>query len=178
MASGAHIFDVFQACIILSWYFYSEGRWVEVWIFSGFMSRVAVPLRLNHKGTFSSRGAGSPGAYLAPPKDPHELEMRRRTWWMCIVLDRVVSVGGWLHGIEYKHIATELPLRRIDFESDVRAFFYPITLANHYHLYSWTFLAIRRTSTWNTSTLHTLQTIPIRFCFSSRPSCSLALSLT
>ncbi|PAV22367.1 hypothetical protein PNOK_0232400 [Pyrrhoderma noxium] len=118
MASGADIFSVLQACIILSWYFYAEGRWVEVWIFAGFQTRVAVPLRLNHKGTFSSSGTGSPGAYLPPPRDAQELEMRRRTWWMSVVLDRVVSVGGWLHGVEYKHIATELPLRRDDFENN------------------------------------------------------------
>ena len=119
MASGADIFSVLQACIILSWYFYAEGRRVEVWIFAGFQTRVAVPLRLNHKGTFSSSGTGSPGAYLPPPRDAQELEMRRRTWWMSVVLDRVVSVGGWLHGVEYKHIATELPLRRDDFENNV-----------------------------------------------------------
>ena len=120
MASGADIFNVLQACIILSWYFYAEGRWVEVWIFAGFQTRVAVPLRLNHKGTFSTHGAGSPGAYLPPPKDQKDLEMRRRTWWMAVLFDRIVSVGGWLHGIEYKYIATELPLRSINFESDVR----------------------------------------------------------
>ncbi|KAI5124715.1 hypothetical protein M0805_004321 [Coniferiporia weirii] len=118
MASGSDIFHVLQACIILSWYFYAEGRWVEVWIFAGFQTRVAVPLRLNHRGTFTTHGTGSPGAYLAPPKDQKDLEMRRRTWWMSVVFDRVVSVGGWLHGIEYKHIATELPLRRVDFETD------------------------------------------------------------
>lgn len=39
---------------------------------------------------------------------------------MSIIFDRIVSVGGWLHAIEYKHIATELPLRRRDFETDVR----------------------------------------------------------
>lgn len=115
MASGAEIFSVLQACIILSWYFYAEGRWVEVWIFAGFQTRVAVPLRLNHPGTFSSHGSGSPGAYLDPPKNDQDLEMRRRTWWMAIVFDRIASVGGWLHGIEYRHIATELPLRSEDF---------------------------------------------------------------
>lgn len=75
MASGADIFHVLQACIIISWYFYSEGRWVEVWIFAGFQTRVAVPLRLNHPGTFTTHGSGSPGAYLAPPKDQKDLEV-------------------------------------------------------------------------------------------------------
>jgi hypothetical protein len=30
MATGMDIFSVLQACILLSWYFYAEGRWVEV----------------------------------------------------------------------------------------------------------------------------------------------------
>ncbi|KAI0673525.1 hypothetical protein C8Q78DRAFT_969110 [Trametes maxima] len=116
MATGQDIFPVMQACIILSWYFYQEGRWVEVWIFAGFQTRAAVPLRLNYPGTFSAIGA-TPGAYLAPPKDLKDLESRRRTWWMTIMFDRIVSVGGWLHGVDEKDIGTELPLRRIDFET-------------------------------------------------------------
>jgi hypothetical protein len=123
MASGADIFHVLQACTILSWYFYSEGRWVEVWIFAAFQTRVAIPLRLNYPGTFTTHGSGSPGAYLAPPRDQKDLESRRRTWWMSLVFDRIVSVGGWLHSVEYKHIATELPLRRVDFESDVSGWY-------------------------------------------------------
>ncbi|THH28070.1 hypothetical protein EUX98_g6113 [Antrodiella citrinella] len=106
-----------QACVLLSWYFYQEGRWVEVWIFAGFQTRVAIPLRLNYPGTFSSQGGNSPGAYLAPPKDFVDLECRRRTWWMTIMFDRIVSVGGWLHGVDEKDIGTELPLCGTDFDS-------------------------------------------------------------
>ncbi|KAH9944047.1 uncharacterized protein BXZ73DRAFT_87019 [Epithele typhae] len=118
MATGQDIFPVMQACIILSWYFYQEGRWVEVWIFAGFQTRAAVPLRLNYPGTFSTIGAASPGAYLAPPRDNKDLESRRRTWWMTIMFDRIASVGGWVHAIDERDIGTELPLRRVDFEHD------------------------------------------------------------
>ncbi|KAF5312502.1 hypothetical protein D9619_003254 [Psilocybe cf. subviscida] len=117
MASGEDIFSVMQACILLSWYFYQEGRWVEVWIFAGFQTRVAIPLRLNYPGTFSTHGNDSPGAYLAPPKDFRDLESRRRTWWMTIVFDRIASVGGWLHAIDERDLGTELPLRTEDYES-------------------------------------------------------------
>lgn len=119
MATGQDIFPVMQACILLCWYFYQEGRWVEVWIFAGFLSRVAIPLRLNYPGTFSALGGNSPGAYLAPPKDFVDLESRRRTWWMTIMFDRIVSVGGWLHGVDERDIGTEFPLRCVDFESSV-----------------------------------------------------------
>ncbi|OCH95807.1 hypothetical protein OBBRIDRAFT_767116 [Obba rivulosa] len=119
MATGVDIFPVMQACILLSWFFYQEGRWVEVWIFAGFQTRVAVPLRLNYPGTYSAaQGANSPGAFLAPPSSPRDRELRRRTWWMTIMFDRIVSVGGWLHGVEEKDIGTEFPLRGIDFEQD------------------------------------------------------------
>ncbi|KAF8168009.1 hypothetical protein B0H34DRAFT_814905 [Crassisporium funariophilum] len=117
MASGEDIFSVMQACILLSWYFYQEGRWVEVWIFAAFQTRVAVPLRLNYPGTFSTHGNNSPGAYLAPPKDLRDLESRRRTWWMTIVFDRIASVGGWIHAVDERDLGTELPLRTDDFES-------------------------------------------------------------
>ena len=120
MASGADIFSVLQACSILSWFFYTEGRWVEVWIFCGFQVRVAIPLRLNHTKTYSNHGSASPGAYILPPKNQKDLEMRRRTWWMSIIFDRLVSVGGWIHAIEKDRIITELPLRRVDYEQGVR----------------------------------------------------------
>jgi hypothetical protein len=124
MASGEEIFSVMQACVLLSWYFYQEGRWVEVWIFAAFQTRVAIPLRLNYPGTVSPREINSPGAYLPPPRTLRELESRRRTWWMTILFDRIVSVGGWIHAVDERDIGTELPLRLEDFVSDVCYFFF------------------------------------------------------
>lgn len=99
MASGKDIFQVMQACIVLSWYLYQEGRWVEVWIYAGFQTRVAIPLRLNYPGTFSVHALNGPGEYLPPPQEPLEQEVRRRTWWMTILFDRTVSIGGWVHAV-------------------------------------------------------------------------------
>ncbi|OJA10820.1 hypothetical protein AZE42_00268 [Rhizopogon vesiculosus] len=118
MATGQDIFPVVQACILLAWYFYQEGRWVEIWIFAGFQTRVAIPLRLNYPGTFSTHNTTSPGGYLAPPRDIRDLESRRRTWWTTIIFDRIVSVGGWIHAIDERDVGTELPLRGEDFDSE------------------------------------------------------------
>jgi hypothetical protein len=89
-------------------------------VFSGFQTRVAIPLRLNYPGTFTVQTRNAPGAYLAPPKDVRELELRRRTWWMTVMFDRIVSMGGWIHGIDERDIGTELPLRTEDFHAEVR----------------------------------------------------------
>ncbi|KAI0734514.1 hypothetical protein C8Q72DRAFT_873050 [Fomitopsis betulina] len=129
MATGQDIFPVMQACSILSWYFYQEGRWVEVWIFAGFQTRVAVPLGLNFPGTFSRQTNSAPGAYLPPPKNFKDLEARRRTWWMTIMFDRIVSLGGWLHAIDEQDIGTEFPVRAEDYESDLKVPDNPQTLA-------------------------------------------------
>jgi len=119
MASGAQIFPVLQACIILSWYLYCEGKWVEVWIYAGFQTRVGVPLRLNFPGAHSKTAGTSLAGYLPPPSSIKEQETRRRTWWMAVLFDRVVSSGGWLHSIDERDIGTELPLRYIDFDNEV-----------------------------------------------------------
>ncbi|KAI6031749.1 hypothetical protein PISMIDRAFT_91300 [Pisolithus microcarpus 441] len=118
MATGEDIFQVVQACIILSWYFYQEGRWVEAWVFAGFQTRVAIPLRLNYPGTFCAHGGALTAGYLPPPRDFRDLEIRRRTWWMSIVFDRIVAAGGWAHSIDERDIGTELPLRGEDFDAE------------------------------------------------------------
>jgi hypothetical protein len=41
MATGADIFPVLQACILLSWYLYSDGRWVEVSFKPGLVKIIA-----------------------------------------------------------------------------------------------------------------------------------------
>lgn len=42
---------------------------------------------------------------------------------MTILFDRIVSVGGWVHGVDERDIGTELPLRCTDFEAGVSVFF-------------------------------------------------------
>lgn len=59
------------------------------------------------------------GSFLPRPTSTLELESRRRTWWMAVMFDRIVSIGGWLHGVDTQDIGTELPLRAIDFEMEV-----------------------------------------------------------
>lgn len=121
MSHGENIFQVWQACIILSWWFYCEGRWVEVWIQAGFQTRAAIPLGLNYLGMVKRGPDGNVvrNAYLEPPKGLRELEARKRAWWMALMFDRIVSVGGWLHSVDERDIGTELPLRALEYEHEV-----------------------------------------------------------
>jgi hypothetical protein len=164
MASGEDIFAVMQACVLLSWYFYSEGRWVEIWVFAGFQTRTAIPLRLNYPGTFARQNGSSPGAYLAPPKDALELELRRRTWWMAVLFDRIVSVGGWVHAIDERDIGTELPLRSQDFENNVREYVTKSNRALAHCLCSKTCQTIRRVCSLQTSSLLIRQSTRTHSC--------------
>ena len=174
MASGEDIFFVMQACILLSWYFYQEGRWVEVWIFAGFQTRVAVPLRLNYPGTFSTHGNNSPGAYLAPPKDMRDLESRRRTWWMTIMFDRIASVGGWIHAVDERDLGTELPLRTKDFESEVEILFFSSDFPNEYYFVSLQSQAIHKICVPPMFSLVILHSTQIHSSFSLKLLCCLA----
>lgn len=117
MASGNDIFPVMQACTLLSWFFYHEGRWVEVWVFAGFQARVAIPLRLNYAGTVAPSNP-SEGQYLPQPKSAVDLEGRRRTWWMTVMFDRMCSVAGWVHAIDEQDIGTEFPSTNYAFEHE------------------------------------------------------------
>ena len=121
MSHGENIFQVWQACIILSWWFYCEGRWVEVWIQAGFQTRAAIPLGLNYLGMVKRGPDGNVvrNAYLEPPKGLREFEARKRAWWMALMFDRIVSVGGWLHSVDDRDIGTELPLRALEYELEV-----------------------------------------------------------
>jgi hypothetical protein len=121
MSNGQNIFDVWQACVILSWWFYSEGRWVEVWVQAGFQTRAVIPLALNYLGLVKRGpdGAEVKNPYLAPPRSNHDAETRRRAWWMSIMFDRIVSVGGWLHSVDERDIGTELPLAAAHYEAAV-----------------------------------------------------------
>jgi hypothetical protein len=38
---------------------------------------------------------------------------------MAIMFDRIVSMGGWVHGVDERDIGTEFPLRLEDFYADV-----------------------------------------------------------
>lgn len=171
MATGQDIFPVVQACILLAWYFYQEGRWVEIWIFAGFQTRVAIPLRLNYPGAFSAHNTMSPGGYLPPPRDFRDLESRRRTWWMAIIFDRIVSVGGWIHAIDERDVGTELPLRGEDFDSEVNNLSSDLeSLWAEIIPFSNSCLATLRTYLQRTSLPHICQNIPMLFYFLSRPS--------
>jgi len=148
---------------------------VEVWVFAGFQTRVAVPLRLNYPGTFSTHGSNSPGAYLGPPKDLRDLESRRRTWWMTIMFDRIASVGGWIHAVDARDVGTEFPLRTEDFESEVEN----STSSNfldaydEYYFVSLQSQATRKIYAPPAFSLITRHSTLILSSFSSKPSCCL-----
>lgn len=44
IATGQNIFSVLLGGVVIGWWFYHEGRWVDVWRYAGFLTRVSIPL--------------------------------------------------------------------------------------------------------------------------------------
>jgi hypothetical protein len=47
------------------------------------------------------------------------------------MFDRIVSVGGWLHGVDERDIGTEFPLRGVDFEQNVSISYFVVLHCVH-----------------------------------------------
>lgn len=129
---------------------------------------------LNHPGTTPGIANGSP--YLSPPNNATDLEQRRRAWWLCVALDRIVSVGGWPHSVDEKDIGTELPLRRTDFEADVSSMLdqdlsFPV-LTCAFHTHSEVSLPTPKTLALKAYSLDIFQRTRTRLFCSSKHACS------
>ncbi|KAF9056264.1 hypothetical protein BJ165DRAFT_1432192 [Panaeolus papilionaceus] len=110
---GEDLFGVLQANIILAWFYWSHGRWVDIFMGSAHCMRLSVPLGLSmcppfHSITKSER----PPSILPPARTVIEDETRRNTFWLAYALDRQHGSGnGWSLCLDDQDISQLLPLR-------------------------------------------------------------------
>lgn len=91
--------EVIQAWLMLSLYEWGQLRGTEAWVYLGIATRVAQAMRLNYEDD------AGPGSHpYPPPKEQNnrtsdqiltEKEVRRRTWWSCFIMDRMLSAGKY-----------------------------------------------------------------------------------
>lgn len=90
---------VIQAWLMLSLYEWGQLRGTQAWVYLAIATRLAQAMRLNYEDDTG------PGSHPYPsPKEPTnrtsdqvvtEKEVRRRTWWSCFIMDRMLSAGKY-----------------------------------------------------------------------------------
>ncbi|KAF6766288.1 hypothetical protein DFP72DRAFT_866120 [Ephemerocybe angulata] len=106
---GENLFQVFQANIILTWFYWSHGRWIFLW--SAHTTRLAVPLGLYmcppfHSITKSER----PPSIISPARSVIEDETRRNAFWLSYAVEREHGCSnGWAQSLDDQDISQLLP---------------------------------------------------------------------
>ncbi|KAK2461839.1 hypothetical protein APHAL10511_006302 [Amanita phalloides] len=115
---GKDLFQVLQATIVLTWFYWSHSRWVDVFFWSAFCTRLSVPLGLNicppfHSITKSHR----PASILTPAQTVIEDETRRNAFWLAYATERLHGCGnGWALDLDDQDISQLLPVRGEEFD--------------------------------------------------------------
>ncbi|RDB28416.1 hypothetical protein Hypma_015426 [Hypsizygus marmoreus] len=118
---GEDLFQVFQANIILSWFYWSHSRWVDIFLFSAHSMRLAVPLGLNMCPPFHSISKSErPPSILPPARTVIEDEMRRNAFWLAYATERQHGCGnGWALSLDDQDVSQLLPVRGEQFEHGI-----------------------------------------------------------
>lgn len=115
---GENLFQVFQANIILTWFYWSHGRWVDIFLWSAHTTRLAVPLGLYmcppfHSITKSER----PPSIISPARSVIEDETRRNAFWLSYAVEREHGCSnGWAQSLDDQDISQLLPVRADQFQ--------------------------------------------------------------
>lgn len=118
---GQDLFQVLQTNIILSWFYCSHSRWVELFMTSAHSMRLSVPLGLNicppfHSITKSVR----PVSILPPARTVVEDETRRNAFWLAYAAERQHGCSnGWALSLDDQDISQLLPVRGDQFDQGI-----------------------------------------------------------
>lgn len=115
---GEDLFQVLQANIILTWFYWSHSRWVDVFLASSYSIRLTVPLGLNMCPPFHSIAKSErPASIIPPARTVIEDETRRNVFWLAYATERESGCGnGWALSIDDQDISQLLPVRGDQFE--------------------------------------------------------------
>ncbi|KAF9532023.1 hypothetical protein CPB83DRAFT_848212 [Crepidotus variabilis] len=114
---GEQLLQVLQTQIILTWFYWSHGRWVDIFLSSAHAMRLSVPLGLNMCPPFHSiTNSTRPASILAPARTVIEDEMRRNAFWLAYACERQHGLGnGWALSLDDQDVSQMLPVRSDQF---------------------------------------------------------------
>ncbi|KAF8078522.1 hypothetical protein FPV67DRAFT_1557832 [Lyophyllum atratum] len=122
---GEDLFQVLQANIILSWFYWSHSRQglhlLWVFLFSAHSMRLSVPLGLNMCPPFHSiSNSERPASILPPARNVIEDEMRRNAFWLAYATERQHGCSnGWALSLDDQDVSQLLPVRGDQFEHGI-----------------------------------------------------------
>ncbi|KAG9047470.1 hypothetical protein FS837_002184 [Tulasnella sp. UAMH 9824] len=115
---GDRLLQMLQAAVICTWYMYSMGFTIGVYVWITNVTKLAGPL-----GIYASEGfeplshLPSNMAFLfGKPKTPVEAETIRNIFWICYTMERIYNAGtSWPLTINDEDISQLMPCRFSDF---------------------------------------------------------------
>ncbi|TFK41060.1 hypothetical protein BDQ12DRAFT_600361 [Crucibulum laeve] len=119
---GEDLFQVLQANIILSWFYWSHSRYIlNVFLCTAHSMRLSVPLGLNMCPPFHSISKSErPPSILSPARTVIEDETRRNAFWLAYAAERQHGCGnGWAMSLDDQDVSQLLPVRGDQFEQGV-----------------------------------------------------------
>ncbi|KAF8140128.1 hypothetical protein EV363DRAFT_1152798, partial [Boletus edulis] len=121
LMSGQELLQCLQATVILSWYYWSHARWVELFVSTGQSLRIAVPLGLNLCPPFHALNTTTMSTSIIPaPLTFVEDETRRNIFWLAYTIDRQYGASnGWAMSLDDNDIAQLLPLPRAKLDAGI-----------------------------------------------------------
>ncbi|KAG8936516.1 hypothetical protein FRC02_001482 [Tulasnella sp. 418] len=117
--SGQRMLQVMQSTLILSWFHYSSGTAVNVWILVGKACRISGPLGITIADAYGplSRYNRMP-TLIPPPKDHIDAEQRRNLFWLIYISERFHMSGTcWPMLLDDEDISQYLPVTEDDFNN-------------------------------------------------------------
>ncbi|CAE6522064.1 unnamed protein product [Rhizoctonia solani] len=131
VAMGFNLFECTQAQVILTGFYNTQGRWVELWSSIGDALRCAIPLGLNARPGFRGDGtvrdparlSDNPETLLPDPTNYAEQEVRVNLFWVAYANERFHdSPGSWAMCLDDQDIHQLLPgdLSRFETGHDVQ----------------------------------------------------------
>ncbi|KAI0788632.1 hypothetical protein C8Q75DRAFT_241835 [Abortiporus biennis] len=115
---GQETFQCLQVSIMLTWFYWSQGRWSEAFLSASQALRIAVPCGLNACPPFHTiADTLRPPAIIPPAKTVIEDEMRRNAFWLAYAMERQMGSGnGWALSLDDQDVCQLLPLRGDQYE--------------------------------------------------------------
>ncbi|KAI0271386.1 hypothetical protein BC834DRAFT_818707 [Gloeopeniophorella convolvens] len=119
--AGKRLFENVQALLIITWWHWSNARWVEAFMNVGQALRALVPLGLNICAPFVPITEGvRPPSLIPPPESIIEDEVRRNTFWLVYIMERMCGCSnGWALSMDDSDVSQLLPLKSVYFDVGV-----------------------------------------------------------